>query len=579
MACTDTYFYFAILLAILGRCDGRPDGVKGCGTLEASFVPIHGNSSQNNSLPIYIRADRNHSDWSVFIWTKETFFKGFYLRVFSVVDGETVSGNFHEMPPGTRACSSIDACHTTSTMNHTYLAFMWKPHSSFHGNVYFKASVVVSYTQGYKIMTTLKGGNSTTVTEKDQGTTILERFKECGSSIGCLSKCNSGSCSHLVTWKKRGDFVRFEFMADTEELNKDLYLSIGFSNDEWMGDDYVMACKVHQGDVTFELGTNVPSKKVYNPNIDVHVNSDDVIVLETSLIGSMFKCAVEQRILSKHPKLSRLDRKWYLLHAIGLVTENGLHYHSERSVSSEMVDFLSTSVVAEENPSRVLLKLHGSLMMLAWLFFAPVGIISSRLFRQSWGEWTICGQKVWFQIHRSCMLLVFIFTITAIVVIFADVKGFSYIDISVDYRNIHPILGIAATLLCILNLLISIFRCPPDDSKREIFNRIHGLFGLTSYLLAVLNIVVGAKLDRSMFPSEGNYMIYGCLAMLSILELVYQLKRLRQDFGNGTFSPNSKKTENNNTKKVHVMETGFYTLVTLTMASSVSFVIYLLLTS
>ncbi|XP_061177007.1 putative ferric-chelate reductase 1 homolog [Saccostrea echinata] len=461
-------------------------------------------------------------------------------------------------------------------MNHTSLAFKWKSHPSFHGNVYFKASVVISYTQGYKIMTTLKGDNSTSVIEKDHGTTIIERFQECGSSIGCLSKCNSGSCSHLVTWKKRGDFVRFEFLADTELLSKDLYLSIGFSNDEWMGDDCVMSCKIHRGDVTFELGSNIPSKKIYIPY--TLVNSDDVLVVETSLVGSTFKCVVEQRIISKHPKLSKLNRKWYLLHAIGLVTENGLHYHSERSVSAEKVDFLSTTVIAEENPSRVLLKLHGSLMMFAWLFFAPVGILSSRLFKQSWGERTVCGQKVWFQIHRTCMLLVFIFTVTAIVVIFADIKGFSHMDISLDYRNIHPVLGIAATFFCIMNLLISMFRCPPDDKKRRTFNRIHGFFGLISYVLAVLNIVVGAKLDRSMFPPEGNFVIYGYLAMLSVLEVVHQLKRFRQDCSNNDKLP-TKKKDNAKGEKVRVVETGLYTLIILTMASSVSFVIFLMLTS
>lgn len=47
-----------------------------------------------------------------------------------------------------------------------------------------------------------------------------------------------------------------------------------------------------------------------------------------------------------------------LLNVIPL--ENNLQYHTERSVSAEMVDLLANSIVTEENPSRVLLKMHGN---------------------------------------------------------------------------------------------------------------------------------------------------------------------------------------------------------------------------
>lgn len=41
-------------------------------------------------------------------------------------------------------------------------------------------------------------------------------------------------------------------------------------------------------------------------------------------------------------------------------SENNLLYHTERSVSAEMVDILTNSIVIEEYPSRVLLKIHGN---------------------------------------------------------------------------------------------------------------------------------------------------------------------------------------------------------------------------
>lgn len=58
------YNYLLVWLSITVASEGRPDGVRGCGTSEASFIPTHGNSRNNESLPIYIRAIRNGTDWS-----------------------------------------------------------------------------------------------------------------------------------------------------------------------------------------------------------------------------------------------------------------------------------------------------------------------------------------------------------------------------------------------------------------------------------------------------------------------------------------------------------------------------------
>lgn len=58
------YNYLLVWLSITVASEGRPDGVRGCGTSEASFIPTHGNSRNNESLPIYIRANRNGTDWS-----------------------------------------------------------------------------------------------------------------------------------------------------------------------------------------------------------------------------------------------------------------------------------------------------------------------------------------------------------------------------------------------------------------------------------------------------------------------------------------------------------------------------------
>lgn len=56
--------YLLVCVSIVVATEGRPDGVRGCGTSDASFIPAHGDSPHNESLPIYIRALRNGTDWS-----------------------------------------------------------------------------------------------------------------------------------------------------------------------------------------------------------------------------------------------------------------------------------------------------------------------------------------------------------------------------------------------------------------------------------------------------------------------------------------------------------------------------------
>lgn len=570
------YNYLLVWLSITVASEGRPDGVRGCGTSEASFIPTHGNSRNNESLPIYIRAIRNGTDWSVLIWTEETFFKGFYLRVFSTISEETANGSFTDIPPESRACSSVDVCHTSSSSNRTSHEFLWTSNADFHGNVYFKATVVVTYEQGYKLLSTEEGISTPGYREENNSISIKEVYKNCGVSIGCLSQCTIDSCSHLITWKKRGEFTRFEFLAEMNQLNigLNLYQSIAFSDDQFMGDDDAMSCKTYNGDVHFELGYNMAGRKSYRQIRDW--DSDNLIVLETSVVGGVLRCSIDRKINGEG--LFKLSRKWFILHAIGVVSENNLQYHTERSVSAEMVDLLANSIVTEEYPSRVLLKMHGVLMVLAWMLFAPVGIYASRFCRQSLKNRTIFGQKVWFQIHRSCMVLVVCVTAAAVIAIATDVKGLSNTNITVDYRNIHPILGIAVTCLCVTNALISLFRCAPDDKYRVVFNGLHRFFGLSSHYLSIVNIMVGTQLDRSMLPPEAGAVVYTHTAVLILFEVIHHCLRCRHDCQDKETVSISKTNDVSDSAKVSVEQVLFYTVTVLCTVSSTLVVFFLIQT-
>nr|XP_022294927.1 putative ferric-chelate reductase 1 homolog [Crassostrea virginica] len=399
---------FVSLSIIVGSSVGRPDGVKGCGTPEASFVPIHGNSSHNESLPVYIRALRNDTDWSVLIWTEGISYKGFYLRVFSNTFEETARGTFVEVPPKSRACSSV-------------------------------------------------------------------------------------------------------------------------------GEDEVMTCKVYGSGVNFEMGFNTAGQKSYQKSYEWY--SNDLIVQDNSLVEGVCKCVIDRKIESDG--LLQLSKKWYLLHAIGVVSENSLQYHKERSVSGEKVDLQSNVVVVEEPPSRLLLILHGVFMVLAWMFFAPVGIFTAKFFRTNKA---ICGQKLWFQVN-----------------------------ITVDYRNIHPVIGITTLCLCVGNALVSLCRCAPEEKRRIIFNRVHRLCGLISCILAGVNIALGTRLERSMLPMGASYLVYAYLGLLLLIEVVHQVLKCRRDLQDTDAKATSSKGNQ------HKMERTLLLMATLVCLTLSSLVVYFLI--
>ena len=45
-------------------------------------------------------------------------------------------------------------------------------------------------------------------------------------------------------------------------------------------------------------------------------------------------------------------------------------------------------------------SLQAVLMVIAWVGFATVGMFIARYMRPVWGEKTICGKRVWFQVSH-----------------------------------------------------------------------------------------------------------------------------------------------------------------------------------
>lgn len=133
---------------------------------------------------------------------------------------------------------------------------------------------------------------------------------------------------------------------------------------------------------------------------------------------------------------------------------------------------------------------HGSLMIIAWMCFAAVGMFIARYTRPLAKDSKICGEKVWFQSHRICMTMALLLTIISFIIIFVHRKGWS------EGAKAHPVTGCLTVLLAIIQPIMAVFRPHPGEDKRWVFNWAHRLVGFSALVLAAVTIFLGLDLVK-----------------------------------------------------------------------------------
>lgn len=174
-----------------------------------------------------------------------------------------------------------------------------------------------------------------------------------------------------------------------------------------------------------------------------------------------------------------LSKPYYVQLASGILSNGVVRRHTKRSVTDTAVNFQSSGVVSASSTLPVLIRLHGSLMTLAWLCLVSIAMIIARYHKQSWTDETICNVKVWFALHRALMVSALSLAAIGMVSIFVHVKGWRA-------DSPHQYFGVVANILMFLQPLGALFRPAPDHPKRIFFNIIHLLGGNIAHTLAIL---------------------------------------------------------------------------------------------
>ncbi|WAR02267.1 FRRS1-like protein, partial [Mya arenaria] len=216
--------------------------------------------------------------------------------------------------------------------------------------------------------------NTETTTAVATKTGKITRDDGCGKNLGCFHDgCKGGECDFLLTWKDVGDDVELSFSC---KMSKNGYCAIGLSSDEKMGDDSVFECVSDDGNVNVYVSYN-------NGRSNSRLDQDQygLSSITTSGNNGVITCSFRRQKVA--PSRRKRASRYLSQHA------------TTPLVSKQVADFQTFQEIGADSADRLLIKLHGILMVLAWMLLASIGITMARFYKEVWPE----GME-WFQLKR-----------------------------------------------------------------------------------------------------------------------------------------------------------------------------------
>ena len=214
-----------------------------------------------------------------------------------------------------------------------------------------------------------------------------------------------------------------------------------------------------------------------------------------------------------------IDQKHYLLLASGIeLRENSVGQHLTSVISSENAVNLTIPANIEAG-RRVLVMVHGSLMVVAWIGTASIGIFLARYFKDTWKDQLISRKHhVWFVWHFVSMLLTWALTIASFIIIFVDVGAWR--------TSVHSVAGTVVMVFVSLQPIGAIFRPKPTHHNRPIFNFLHFAGGNITYILAIITIFYAVPMAPALLPDWTTYVILAFFVFYLSMHLIMTVRIL-----------------------------------------------------
>lgn len=167
--------------------------------------------------------------------------------------------------------------------------------------------------------------------------------------------------------------------------------------------------------------------------------------------------------------------------------------------------------------------LHGILMIMAWVVFAPIGIVLTMVNKTK----SPPAVKSWFQLHRAFLTLTVLLTLVAFAVLWAEV-GFQV------HKGKHRQIGFAVVVGTILQPLGGIMRphnpaAGEEKSKARLaWEYGHQWFGRILFTLAIAATIlgldiIGTSLDATDVTDGIRYALAAVFTLAAVISFVYVL--------------------------------------------------------
>ncbi|XP_069088244.1 ferric-chelate reductase 1 isoform X1 [Pleurodeles waltl] len=322
----------------------------------------------------------------------------------------------------------------------------------------------------------------------------------CGVSKFCVtnpSLCDPETDSHcfFLSFKAEDDSVLIEMSGPSEG-----YIAFALSHDQWMGGDDAYLCVVE--DQHIQINPAYLSGRAY-PEMDSEPVLRD---MAWRLADGVIQCSFRRNIhLPTYKSRFDLDHPYYIFVADG-EARNGLisRHHLQPLITSNKYVVVGFPENVGGSRSPLLIKAHGALMFVAWMTLVSIGVLVARFFKPVWPDGTIFGEKIWFQVHRILMVSTVLLTCTAFVLPFLYRGGWS------KRAGYHPYIGSIVMALALIQLIMAVFRPPPDSLRRPLFNWAHWSTGTTARILAVVAMFLGMDVQALNLPDPWDtYMLTG----------------------------------------------------------------------
>ncbi|XP_034559367.1 putative ferric-chelate reductase 1 [Notolabrus celidotus] len=276
----------------------------------------------------------------------------------------------------------------------------------------------------------------------------------------------------------------------------DGYVAFALSLDTWMGDDDVYMC-VKDGDrvsvsAAFSRGRAQPEGN----------SQSGLSMVSWRLSHKAMQCRFS-RPVSLPAQRFNLDGEYYLFLAHGLALRGRIQYHSRQPlISTHRKLITGPPEVLSGSRASILMKMHGALMVVAWMLTGSIGTFIASYFRSEWPNQSILGEKVWFQLHRGLMVLTLVLTVVAFSLPFVYRGGWS------SDAGAHPYLGCTVLTLSLIQPIIAVLRPPPDSDRRYIFKWVHLGLGTVAEALAVVAIFLGMRQSSLLLPQAASSVLF-----------------------------------------------------------------------